>query len=100
MIKVKINIHDDKYVSDIYLIKHEFCLLMGKQRKNTILVSKIASRIKQLREEKGISQDSFFIDTEIHIARIESGSSNITVSTLSAICDYFGISLSDFFKEI
>ena len=73
---------------------------MGKQRKNTILVSKIANRIKQLREEKGISQDSFFIDTDIHIARIESGSSNVTVSTLSAICDYFGITLSDFFKDI
>lgn len=73
---------------------------MSKQRKNTILVSKIANRIKQLREEKGISQDSFFIDTDIHIARIESGRSNITVSTLSAICDYFGITLSDFFKEI
>ncbi len=73
---------------------------MGKQRKNTILVSKIANRIKQLREEKGISQDSFFIDTDIHIARIESGRSNITVSTLSAICDYFGITLSDFFKDI
>jgi Predicted transcriptional regulators len=73
---------------------------MGKQRKNTILVSKIASRIKQLREEKGVSQDSFFIDTDIHIARIESGGSNITVSTLSSICDYFGINLSDFFKDI
>ena len=73
---------------------------MGKQRKNTILVSKIANRIKQLREEKGISQDSFFIDTDIHIARIKSGSSNVTVSTLSAICDYFGITLSDFFKDI
>ena len=73
---------------------------MGKQRKNTILVSKIANRIKQLREEKGISQDTFFIDTDIHIARIESGRSNITVSTLSAICVYFGITLSDFFKDI
>ena len=73
---------------------------MGKQRKNTILVSKIANRIKQLREEKGISQDSFFIDTDIHIARIESGSSNVTVSTLSAICDYFGITLNEFFKDI
>ena len=73
---------------------------MSKQRKNTILVSKIANRIKQLREEKGISQDMFFIDTDIHIARIESGRSNITVSTLSAICDYFGISLCDFFKDI
>jgi len=94
------NFRNDEYVSDIYLIKHEFCLLMGKQRKNIIFVSKIASRIKQLREEKGISQDSFFIDTDIHIARIESGKSNITVSTLSAICDYFGITLSDFFKDI
>ena len=73
---------------------------MGKQRKNTILVSKIASRVKQLREEKGVTQDSFFIDTDIHIARIESGRSNVTVSTLSAICDYFGITLSDFFKDI
>jgi len=73
---------------------------MGKQRKNTILVSKIAGRIKQLREEKGVTQDSFFIDTDIHIARIESGRSNITVSTLSAICDYFGITLNEFFKDI
>lgn len=73
---------------------------MGKQRKNTILISKIASRIKHLREEKGVSQDSFFIETDIHIARIESGRSNITVSTLSAICEYFGISMSDFFKDI
>jgi transcriptional regulator with XRE-family HTH domain len=73
---------------------------MAKQRKNTILVSKIANRIKQLREEKGISQDTFFIDTDIHIARIESERSNITVSTLSAICDYFEITLSDFFKDI
>jgi len=73
---------------------------MSKQRKNIILVSKIASRIKQLREEKNVSQDMFYIDTDIHIARIESGKSNITVSTLSAICDYFGISLSDFFKGI
>lgn len=61
---------------------------------------KIANRIKQLRFEKGISQDTFFIDTDIHIARIESGKSNITVNTLSTICDYLGISLTDFFKEI
>ena len=73
---------------------------MSKQSKNTILLSKIARRIKQLREEKGISQDLFYIDTDIHIARIETGKSNITVSTLSAICDYFGISLIDFFKDI
>ena len=73
---------------------------MGKQRKNTVLISKIATRIKQIREEKGVSQDLFYIDTDIHIARIETGRSNITVSTLHAICDYFDITLVDFFKEI
>jgi len=72
---------------------------MSKQRKNTILVSKIASRVKQLREEKNISQELFYIDTEIHIARIETGKSNITVSTLLAICEYFGVSLSEFFQD-
>ena len=73
---------------------------MSKQRKNEILVSKIAKHIKQLREDKNISQDLFYIDTDIHIARVETGKSNITVSTLSAICDYLGISLIDFFKDI
>lgn len=73
---------------------------MSKQRINKILVSSIAKHIKQLREDKGISQEVFFIDTDIHIGRIESGNSNITVSTLAAICEYFNVSLVDFFKEI
>jgi len=73
---------------------------MGKQRINTILVSSIAKHIKQLREDRGISQEMFYIDTDIHIGRIESGKSNITVSTLSLICDYFEITLVDFFNGI
>ncbi|NDW10096.1 helix-turn-helix domain-containing protein [Dysgonomonas sp. 520] len=73
---------------------------MRKQRCNQELLTKIARKIKQLREEKGISQDTFYIDTDIHIARIELGKVNITVSTLKDICDYFSINLSDFFKDI
>jgi len=73
---------------------------MVKHRFNSILISKIVMKIKQLREEKGVSQEIFYIDTDIHIARIETGKLNITVSTLKDICDYFGISLSDFFKDI
>ncbi|MFV0312505.1 MAG: helix-turn-helix domain-containing protein [Dysgonomonas sp.] len=73
---------------------------MKKQRCNQELLNRIAKRIKQLREEKGISQDTFYIDTDIHIARIEVGKVNVTVSTLQDICDYFEISLSDFFKDI
>lgn len=73
---------------------------MRNQRRNTELLLKIAKGIKELREEKNISQDTFYIDTDIHIARIETGQTNITISTLKDICDYFSISLSDFFNKI
>lgn len=73
---------------------------MNQQRCNTDLLLSIAQRIKQLRMEKGVSQETFYIDTDIHIARIESGKSNITVSTLNDICKYFEVSLSEFFSTI
>lgn len=61
---------------------------------------KIAKRIKQLREERNVSQDTFYIDTDIHIARIETAQVNITVSTLQDICTYLNISLTDFFQGL
>jgi len=73
---------------------------MKKQRFNEDLLLKIAKKIKQLREDEGVSQNTFYIDTDIHIARIETGRLNITVSTLQVICNYFGISLSEFFRNI
>ena len=73
---------------------------MKKQRVDSSIIESVSDRIKQLRESKGISQETFYIDTDIHIARIESGKSNITISTLSDICKYFNISLSEFFKEM
>ena len=73
---------------------------MNQQRCNTDLLLNIAQRIKQLRMQKGVSQETFYIDTDIHIARIESGKSNITVSTLNDICKYFEVSLSEFFSTI
>ena len=49
---------------------------------------------------KNITLESFYFDTGIHLARIEQGKQNITVSTLSKICDYFEISLSQFFDFV
>lgn len=59
----------------------------------------IAVKIKRLREERGISQEVVYADTQIHVARIETARVNISVSTLGAICKYFGISLAEFFKD-
>lgn len=70
------------------------------QIKNKALLKKIAQKIKILRQEHNISQEGFYLDTGIHIGRIESAQANITVSTLDAICKYFKISLKEFFDEI
>ena len=70
------------------------------QIRDEILLEKIALRLKALREKKGVSQEAVYNETDIHIARIEAVKANITVSTLSKLCDYFEISLSEFFKKL
>lgn len=70
---------------------------MSKQFVDKDLLAKITLGIKTLRKEKNITLETFFFETGIHLARIEQGKTNITVSTLSQICRYFNISLKEFF---
>lgn len=70
-----------------------------QQTINKELLQKISIRIKELRKIKGVSQESFIIDTGINIGRIESCKSNFSVTTLESICNYFEISLEEFFSE-
>ncbi len=70
------------------------------QIRNTKLLKKIAIVIKELREEKGLTQEEVYNDTNIHVGRIETSSSNLTVSSLAALCDYFKIPFSEFFRKI
>lgn len=71
-----------------------------KQRKDTILLTKIAIAVKDLREAINKSQAEVFDDTGIHIGRIETGKSNCSITTISNLCKYFDVSLSEFFKKI
>lgn len=70
------------------------------QIRETRLLQKIALVIKQLREDKEVSQEEVYNDTNIHIGRIETSKANVSVSTLSALCKYFKIKISDFFKKV
>lgn len=75
--------------------------VMGKpQLKDQLLLKKVALKLKALREAKGLSQEQLYNDTDIHVGRIETGRNNISISTLSRLCEYFNISLSDFFKKL
>ena len=73
---------------------------MGKRRRNTELLEKIATKVRKLREERNISQDNMEEDTGINISRIEAARVDISVSTLQALCDYFEISVVDFYSGI
>lgn len=76
-----------------------FCRSMGQIR-DEVLLQKIGKRLATLREKAGLSQQQVYHETEIHIARIELGKVNISVSTLSALCEYYGITLAEFFKKM
>lgn len=65
---------------------------------NQDLLNFIAQRIKALRNENGLTQEDFYNDTNIHIGRIELAKRDISVSTLSKICEYFKINIDDFFE--
>ena len=61
---------------------------------------KIADRLRELRTAKGVSQETVYEDTGIHIGKIETEKYNITVSTLARLCRYYGISLGAFFDQV
>ncbi|HRO45539.1 helix-turn-helix transcriptional regulator [Agriterribacter sp.] len=70
------------------------------QLRDKILLRKIAIVIKELRENEGLTQEAVYNDIYIHIGRIETAKTNLSISTLSTICKHFKISLSDFFKKV
>ena len=95
MLLIKLNY---KYVIDLLFKISFFCIEMNQIR-NKILLQSIAKRVRELREEKNITQEIFYLDTKIHIGRIETARVNLTVSTLEAICAYLQIDLATFFNE-
>ena len=73
---------------------------MPQQYQNKDLLDRIIQTIKEIRKSKGITLEIFYFDTGIHLARIEQGKTNITISTLSSICNYFEMNMSDFLISV
>lgn len=62
---------------------------------NQELLLTLAKRLKELRKQKGVTQEDVFNDTGIHVARIEQGKRDISYNTLVRLADYFDSSLED-----
>lgn len=71
-----------------------------KREINKRLLLIIAERVKQLRVEKNITQETFYNDTGINIGRIERALRDFSMTTLDGICSYLGVSFEEFFDGI
>ena len=60
----------------------------------------IGEKLVKLREARGLSQQKVYIHTGIDMDMIERGEYNLTLTTLSDLCDYYNISIKEFFKGV
>ena len=61
--------------------------------KQEILLT-LAKQVKELRNEKGLTQEDVYNDTGIHLGRIEQGKRDISFTTLCKLADYFNTDLN------
>lgn len=59
---------------------------------------KVANRVKELRATKGLSQEQCYELTGINFGRIERGVADIRYTTILNLCEFFNISIQDFFN--
>lgn len=63
---------------------------------------KIGTRLKELRNEKGLSQEKFSFICELdrtYIASIEQGKRNVSIVNIEKIANALGMSVNEFFKS-
>lgn len=64
------------------------------------IMRKVARALATIREAHGLTQEEVYTDTGIHIAKIETGSVNITISTLHRICSYYKVTEVDVYLSV
>ena len=105
LIKVSRNKGSKTFSNPIYIdgIRFSFpvlCNVMNKKRRDDQLLRQIADRIREIRKELKITQDVVFEDIGVNVSVIESKAQNLTMTTVAILCDYFEVSLEDFFRGI
>lgn len=70
------------------------------KRVNDTLTAAIAWKLKQLRAEKGFSQEYVKENTGVNMQRCESGKTIVSLVTLDILCKFYGTTLKDFFADL
>ncbi len=64
------------------------------------LVRQVTDKLRKIRKDRKLSQAIVTEDTGIHIGRIESRDTNLTITAIGILCKYYEISLGKFFEDI
>ena len=67
---------------------------------NDTLLRSVASRLKQIRIERGLTQEVVTDRTKVNVGLYEVGTTNITIVLLRVLCNFYNFALEDFFKGI
>lgn len=68
-----------------------------------MVVDDFANRIKELRQQQGLSQEKFALKIDMdrtYYASVEAGKRNVSIKNIKKIADGFGVSLEELFKTM
>lgn len=68
-----------------------------------MITAELGARIKELRNQKGISQEKFALDIGMdrtYFASVEAGKRNIAIVNIKKIADGLGVTLSELFVNM
>ena len=68
-----------------------------------MVVVDFANRIKELRQQQGLSQEKFALKIDMdrtYYASVEAGKRNVSIKNIKKIADGFEISLEELFKNM
>lgn len=60
----------------------------------------IVRRLQRLRQARGYTLQEVYDATGIHVARLEASKANMRVTTLAVLCQYYEVSLAEFFQGL
>lgn len=79
-----------------------FCK-MNKSRKpkrtDPLLAEFVAQRLRQLRNDNNWTQEFVQVKTNLNIPRVEAGELQVSLVSLNILCEFYNISISEFFKD-
>ena len=68
-----------------------------------MITEKLGARIKELRKQRGFSQEKFALEIGIdrtYLASVEAGKRNISIVNIKKIADGLGVTLSELFENL